>query len=72
MGAAIRGLGNKMQKLLLVFLLTCLSALPVFADAIIRKFEARSGIVVQVRYDEETNKSLGMTNLLISDWLHYV
>jgi len=39
----------------------------VFADAIIREFEARSGIVVQVRYDEETNKSLGLTNLLISE-----
>ncbi|MEZ6032202.1 MAG: extracellular solute-binding protein [Planctomycetaceae bacterium] len=39
----------------------------VFADAIIQKFEAQTGIVVRVRYDEETNKSLGLTNLLISE-----
>ncbi len=39
----------------------------VFADAIIRQFEAKSGITVQVRYDEETNKSLGLTNLLITE-----
>ena len=39
----------------------------VFADSIIRQFEAKSGISVQVRYDEETNKSLGLTNLLITE-----
>lgn len=39
----------------------------VFADSIIRQFEAKSGIAVQVRYDEETNKSLGLTNLLITE-----
>lgn len=39
----------------------------VFADSIIRQFETATGIVVQVRYDEETNKSLGLTNLLISE-----
>ena len=39
----------------------------VFADSIIRQFEAKTGIKVQVRYDEETNKSLGLTNLLITE-----
>lgn len=39
----------------------------VFADSIIRQFEAKTGITVQVRYDEETNKSLGLTNLLITE-----
>ena len=39
----------------------------VFADAIIRTFEQRSGISVLVRYDEETNKSLGLTSLLIAE-----
>ena len=39
----------------------------IFADSIIRQFEARTGISVQVRYDEETNKSLGLTNLLIAE-----
>ncbi|MDA1230179.1 MAG: extracellular solute-binding protein [Planctomycetota bacterium] len=39
----------------------------VFADSVIRQFEAQSGIIVQVRYDEETNKSLGLTNLLIAE-----
>lgn len=39
----------------------------VFADSIIRQFEANTGIKVQVRYDEETNKSLGLTNLLIAE-----
>ena len=38
----------------------------VFTDAIIRQFEAKSGIAVQVRYDEETNKSLGLTTLMIT------
>jgi iron(III) transport system substrate-binding protein len=39
----------------------------IFADAIIRNFEQRTGIRVQVRYDEEANKSLGLTNLLIAE-----
>jgi len=39
----------------------------VFADAVIRAFEQRSGIRIQVRYDEETNKSLGLTSLLIAE-----
>jgi iron(III) transport system substrate-binding protein len=39
----------------------------VFADSIIRQFEAKTGITVQVRYDEESNKSLGLTNLLITE-----
>ncbi len=39
----------------------------VFADSIIQQFEAKSGITVQVRYDEETNKSLGLANLLITE-----
>ena len=39
----------------------------VFADSIIRQFEAETGIDVQVRYDEEANKSLGLTNLLIAE-----
>ena len=42
----------------------------VFADAIIRTFEQRSGISVQVRYDEEANKSLGLTSLLIAEKAH--
>ncbi len=39
----------------------------VFADTIIRTFEQRSGISVLVRYDEEANKSLGLTSLLIAE-----
>ena len=39
----------------------------VFADTIIRRFEAKTGVTVQVRYDEETNKSLGLTNLIITE-----
>ncbi len=39
----------------------------IFADDIIRLFEKRSGIAVEVRYDEEANKSLGLTNLLIAE-----
>ncbi len=38
-----------------------------FADDIIRRFEKQSGIDVDVRFDEETNKSLGLTNLLIAE-----
>ncbi len=39
----------------------------VFADSIIQAFESQSGIRVQVRYDEEANKSLGLTNLLLAE-----
>ncbi len=39
----------------------------VFAESIIRQFEAKTGITVHVRYDEESNKSLGLTNLLIAE-----
>ena len=39
----------------------------IFADSIIQMFESRTGIQVDVRYDEEASKSLGLTNLLISE-----
>lgn len=39
----------------------------IFADDIVRRFEQSTGIKVDVRYDEETNKSLGLTNLLIAE-----
>lgn len=39
----------------------------VFADSVIRRFKQQTGIDVQVRYDEEANKSLGLTNLLIAE-----
>lgn len=39
----------------------------VFADAILRDFERETGIHVDVRYDEEANKSLGLTNLLLTE-----
>lgn len=39
----------------------------IFADAIIQEFEKRTGIRVQVRFDEEASKSLGLTNLLIAE-----
>lgn len=39
----------------------------VFADSIIQRFEQSTGIRVQIRYDEEANKSLGLTNLLIAE-----
>lgn len=39
----------------------------VFADEIIRRFEAASGITVDVVYDEEASKSLGLTNRLIAE-----
>lgn len=39
----------------------------VFADAILRDFERETGIQVDVRYDEEANKSLGLTNLLLTE-----
>ena len=39
----------------------------VFADSILKAFESKTGIRVQVRYDEEASKSLGLTNLLIAE-----
>jgi iron(III) transport system substrate-binding protein len=39
----------------------------IFADAIIQEFEKRTGVHVQVRYDEEASKSLGLSNLLIAE-----
>lgn len=39
----------------------------IFADQILREFETQTGIHVQVRYDEEASKSLGLTNLLIAE-----
>lgn len=39
----------------------------VFADTILRDFEQRTGIRVDVRYDEESNKSLGLTSLLLKE-----
>jgi iron(III) transport system substrate-binding protein len=38
-----------------------------FADEILRDFEKNTGIVVDVRYDEEASKSLGLTSLLIAE-----
>lgn len=39
----------------------------IFADEVIRQFEQQTGIEVDVRYDEEASKSLGLTNLLIAE-----
>ena len=39
----------------------------VFADSITHRFEQQTGIDVLIRYDEEANKSLGLTNLLIAE-----
>ena len=39
----------------------------IFADSIIKTFEAQTGIRVEIRYDEEASKSLGLTNLLIAE-----
>jgi iron(III) transport system substrate-binding protein len=37
------------------------------AADVIRRFEQKSGIQVDVRYDEESNKSLGLTQLLLAE-----
>lgn len=37
------------------------------AESVIRAFEKQAGIKVDVRFDEEANKSLGLTNLLIAE-----
>ena len=39
----------------------------IFADSILKTFEQRTGIQVQVRYDEEASKSLGLTSLLLQE-----
>jgi len=39
----------------------------VFADSILRQFEQQTGIRVDVRYDEEANKSLGLTQMLLAE-----
>jgi iron(III) transport system substrate-binding protein len=39
----------------------------VLAADVIRRFEQESGIQVDVRYDEEANKSLGLTQLLLAE-----
>ena len=38
-----------------------------FAEAVIDAFEKQTGIRVDVRFDEEANKSLGLTNLLVAE-----
>lgn len=38
-----------------------------YAEQIIAKFEAATGIDVDARFDEEANKSLGLTNLLVGE-----
>ena len=37
------------------------------AEKIIRQFETQSGLNVDIRFDEEASKSLGLTNLLIAE-----
>ena len=37
----------------------------IFADAVLKTFQERTGIRVTVRYDEEASKSLGLTQLLL-------
>lgn len=38
-----------------------------YAEDIIRRFEEQTGIVVESRFDEEANKSLGLTQLLVAE-----
>lgn len=38
-----------------------------YAEQVIRQFEQQTGIAVEVRFDEEASKSLGLTNLLIAE-----
>jgi len=38
-----------------------------YAEQIIQRFEQQTGIPVDVRFDEEASKSLGLTNLLIAE-----
>ena len=39
----------------------------VYADAILKDFERRTGIHVNVRYDTEATKSLGLVNLIVAE-----
>ena len=39
----------------------------VYADAILKDFEQQSGIRVDVRYDTEATKSLGLVNLIVAE-----
>ncbi len=39
----------------------------VYADAILKDFENRTGIRVDVRYDTEATKSLGLVNLIVAE-----
>jgi iron(III) transport system substrate-binding protein len=39
----------------------------VYADSVIRKFEASTGLRVAVKYDTEATKSLGLTELLVRE-----
>ena len=39
----------------------------IFADAVLKTFQERTGIRVTVRYDEEASKSLGLTQLLLAE-----
>lgn len=38
-----------------------------YAEQVIKQFEQQTGLAVEVRFDEEANKSLGLTNLLIAE-----
>lgn len=60
---ALLKLGNRSSGSLVVY---CAHD-AIFADSVILRFKQQTGIDVQIRYDEETNKSLGLTNLLISE-----
>ncbi|MDB5345096.1 MAG: transporter substrate-binding protein [Schlesneria sp.] len=42
----------------------------VYADEIIREFERQTGIHVDVRYDTEATKSLGLINLIVQERRH--
>lgn len=42
----------------------------VYAEEIIREFERQTGIHVDVRYDTEATKSLGLINLIVQERLH--
>jgi iron(III) transport system substrate-binding protein len=46
------------------------SADAAIAEPVIRQFEQQTGLRVDVRFDEEANKSLGLTNLLIAEQQH--
>lgn len=66
LGAAILPLLNMRSGVQKSLTLYC-SHDAIFADSVIRLFEQRTGIKIQVRYDEEASKSLGLTTLLIAE-----